>query len=189
MVKEIIIPKENIPKTEEVREYQSEKEKTTEKKNREFQFTRDWFRVFEGKSTIWILEELFKNPESKLITIDTFEKYFADSDNEIIFRENIQKSGKEKQVKIIKSGSFDALVKLNYEKGVKEDGIMIFDDYEWDYFEEEYNNPRIAIDSFLRCYKPQIEIIYKHYQVALRKVIRKDTRTTREDKTSIEEFS
>ncbi|CAI2176953.1 7768_t:CDS:1 [Funneliformis geosporum] len=166
--------------------------------------------IFEGRSTIWILEELFKNPESKLISIDTFERIFADNDNETTFRENIKESGKANQIEILKDYSFNVLVKLNYEKKMKfdfiyidgshvscdvlsdavlswnllrEGGIMIFDDYEWDYFEEETNNPRIAIDSFLRCYQTQIEIIYKRYQVAIRKVIKKITKTIREDKT------
>src|ERR1041385_238867 len=166
--------------------------------------------VFEGRATIWILDELFKNPESKLVTIDTFVRIFKDNDNETTFRENIKESGKEDQVEIIKSDSFDALVKLNYEKKMKfdfiyidgshtscdvlsdailtwnllkEGGIMIFDDYEWDFFEEDYNNPKIAIDSFLRCYQNQIEIIHKLFQVAIRKVTKENIRTAREDKT------
>ena len=60
---------------------------------------------------------------------------------------------------------------------------MILDDYEWDYFEEKYNNPRVAIDSFLESYQSQIEIIYKHYQVAIKKVSRKVPRIPRDDKT------
>ncbi|RIA80654.1 hypothetical protein C1645_784548 [Glomus cerebriforme] len=114
------------------------------------------------------------------------------------------------QVEIIKNNSFDALTKLNYEKRMKfdfiyidgshfacdvlsdavlswnllkEDGIMILDDYEWDYFVEEYNNPRIAIDSFLNSYQCQIEVIYKRFQVAIRKKIKEVTRTKREDKS------
>ena len=49
-------------------------------------------------------------------------------------------------------------------------------------FEEEFNNPRIAIDSFLRCYQRQLEIIYKRYQVAVRKVTKEDIQTARKDK-------
>jgi hypothetical protein len=70
-------------------------------------------------------------------------------------------------------------------KLLKENGIMIFDDYEWDYYEEEYNNPRIAIDGFLRFYHSQIEVIYKHYQVAVRKVTKEVIRNEREDKSLI----
>ncbi|CAG8645835.1 5762_t:CDS:2 [Cetraspora pellucida] len=167
-------------------------------------------RAFEGRSTTWILEELCKNPESKLITIDIFLKIFPDNDNETTFHENIKKTRKEDQIEVIKSKSFNTLIKLNHENKMKfdfiyidgsheshdvlsdavlswnllkEGGIMILDDYEWDFFEEEYLNPRIAIDSFLICYQTQIEIIDKCYQVAIRKITREGTRTVREGKT------
>jgi predicted O-methyltransferase YrrM len=98
--------------------------------------------------------------ESKLVAVDLFGKFWGnnnDYDHEKTFRENIAKSGKEKQVEIIKGDSFSALVKLNQEKKIefdfiyidgshaacdvmsdavlawkllKENGIMIFDDYE-----------------------------------------------------------
>ena len=73
----------------------------------------------------------------------------------------------------------DAVLSWNL---LKDNGIMILDDYEWDYFEEEFNNPRIAIDSFLKCYQSQIEVFYKRFQVAVRKLIKKVPRTPRDDK-------
>ncbi|CAG8823780.1 19926_t:CDS:1, partial [Gigaspora rosea] len=87
-----------------------------------FKFTRDWLKphlhylekalsclknrkinvleigAFEGRSTTWILEELCKDPESKLITIDIFVKIFPDNDNEATFHENIKKTHKERQI-------------------------------------------------------------------------------------------
>ncbi|EXX65132.1 SAM-dependent methyltransferase [Rhizophagus irregularis] len=200
---------------------------------RNYKFTRKWFElhiprwekvlgglkgkvinvleigVFEGRSTVWILDELFQKPESKLITIDTFENIFVNNDNETTFRRNIKESGKELQVEIIKNNSFDALTKLNYEKRMKFDfiyidgshiacdvlsdavlswnllkdgGIMILDDYEWDYFEEEFNNPRIAIDSFLKSYQQHLEVIFKRFQVGVKKVVKENPRTARDDK-------
>ncbi|CAG8775946.1 12929_t:CDS:1, partial [Cetraspora pellucida] len=62
--------------------------------------------TFEGRSAIWILEELFKNPESKLIAIDPFEADEIEGlyvvDFEATFRENVKITGKEKQVEIMK---------------------------------------------------------------------------------------
>ncbi|RIB10615.1 hypothetical protein C2G38_2264035 [Gigaspora rosea] len=55
---------------------------------------------------------------------------------------------------------------------------MILDDYK-----EEYLNPRIAIDSFLKCYQSQIELIYNRFQVKIRKFIKECTQTIRDDKT------
>ncbi|GBC00216.1 hypothetical protein RclHR1_03790009 [Rhizophagus clarus] len=200
---------------------------------RDYKFTRKWFQphaprwektlsclkdkvinvleigVFEGRATVWILDELFQKSESKLVTIDTFQNIFVNNDNEATFRRNIKESGKENQVEIIKNNSFDALTKLNYEKRIefdfiyidgshiacdvlsdavlswnllKDGGIMILDDYEWDYFEEEYNNPRIAIDAFLRTYQSQIEVLFKRFQVGIRKVVKEVPRTARDDK-------
>jgi predicted O-methyltransferase YrrM len=204
-----------------------------------YRFTRNWFErhipdwekilrslknkkinvldigVFEGRATVWILDELFQNPDSKLIAIDpfesTFEGLFSTRDNKETYKRNIKESGKENQVVTIGDiNYFDALTKLNQEKRekfdfihvdgshgacyvlanailswnlLKEGGIMILDDYEWDHFEEEYNNPRIAIDSFLKSYQSQLEIIHKHFQIAVKKVIKKVSRTPRDDKT------
>lgn len=218
---------------EQQKKQQEETKQKGETREKKYHFTTNWFEpnipkwektlthlkdqkinvleigVFEGRSTTWILEKLLKNPESKLVAVDLFEKFWYNYDHEKTFRENIQKSGRESQVEIIKSNSFDVLARLNHEKEkqfdfiyidgshaaqdvladatlswnlLKERGILIFDDYEWDYFEEEYNNPRIAIDAFLRCYQTQIEIIYKHYQVVVKKVSREALRTEREDK-------
>jgi len=232
-----IVPKICTQQVVEQVEEQQIKQKQTEQKDeargKNYQFTTNWFEphasrwektlvhlkdqkinvleigVFEGRSTTWILEKLFKNPESKLVAVDLFEKFWYGYDHEKVFRENIRKSGKENQVEIIKSNSFDALTRLNHKNEkqfdfiyidgshtahdvladavlswnlLKEGGILIFDDYEWDYFEEEYNNPRIAIDAFLKCYQVQVEIIYKRYQVAIKKVNRETTQIEREDK-------
>ncbi|GBC00218.1 hypothetical protein RclHR1_03790011 [Rhizophagus clarus] len=206
---------------------------------KDYKFTRNWFEkhipdwektlsglrnkkinvldigVFEGRATVWILDELFQHPDSQLIAIDpfenTFEGIFATNENKETYYRNLRESGKENQVKTVGDMNyFDALTKLNHEKKekfdfihvdgshsachvlsnavlswnlLKEGGIMILDDYEWDLFEEEYNNPRIAINSFLQSYQSQIEIIYKHFQVAIKKEIKKVSRIPRDDKT------
>lgn len=49
-------------------------------------------------------------------------------------------------------------------------GIMICDDYGWDMKNNEEDNPRVAIDCFLKCFKGEYEIIGKNYQVCLRKI-------------------
>ncbi|CAG8504845.1 20840_t:CDS:2 [Rhizophagus irregularis] len=185
---------------------------------RNYKFTRKWFElhiprwekvlgglkgkvinvleigVFEGRSTVWILDELFQKPESKLITIDTFENIFVNNDNETTFRRNIKESGKELQVEIIKNNSFDALTKLNYEKRMKFDFIYIDGSHiacdvlsdavlSWNLLkDEEFNNPRIAIDSFLKSYQQHLEVIFKRFQVGVKKVVKENPRTARDDK-------
>jgi adenine specific DNA methylase Mod len=52
---------------------------------------------------------------------------------------------------------------------LKEDGILIEDDYWWDALAQEHFRPKISIDSFIAIYKSQIEVLYKGRQVILRK--------------------
>ncbi|KAF0412722.1 SAM-dependent methyltransferase [Gigaspora margarita] len=203
------------------------------KEKGKFKFTYDWFKyfipdwenflshlknqkinvleigAFEGRSTTWILEELFNNPESKLISVDPFDDTFLDVKNyEATFHENVKITGKEKQNEVMKSLSSDALIKLNYESKIKfdfifidgshvandvlvdavlawnllkEGGIIIFDDYELERYEEEYNNAKVAVDSFLKCYEPQIEVIHKGFQVIVKKINREKSQKQRED--------
>jgi hypothetical protein len=47
---------------------------------------------------------------------------------------------------------------------------MIFDDYQWGEMEHEYQRPKLAVDSFIRCYEGKVEVIDKGYQIALKKL-------------------
>jgi len=49
-------------------------------------------------------------------------------------------------------------------------GIMIFDDYEWEWMSEPRSNPRLGIDSFLRAFEGQYRTIHKGYQIALERL-------------------
>jgi hypothetical protein len=58
---------------------------------------------------------------------------------------------------------------------------MILDDYGLDRYEEEYNNPKLAIDAFLACHQFEIEVLEKNFQVAIRKVEKERTITKNEN--------
>lgn len=112
------------------------------------------------------------------------------------FYSNIEKTKKINKISVIKECSYKALVKFNYEKNyffnliyidgshlakdvlndaalawplLLKQGVLIFDDYCWDQYPEKYNNPRLAIDAFLSCYKPELEVLHTGYQVIVRK--------------------
>ena len=55
---------------------------------------------------------------------------------------------------------------------LKVGGLMIFDDYKWDYYQDELANPQCAIDAFLKLKAPYIEILLAEYQVAIVKTAR-----------------
>lgn len=53
---------------------------------------------------------------------------------------------------------------------VAKDGIVIFDDYEFDQMEGELERPKLGIDAFLAAIPGQYRLIHKNYQVALAKL-------------------
>ncbi|WP_165486579.1 class I SAM-dependent methyltransferase [Methylobacterium sp. GXF4] len=76
---------------------------------------------FEGRSSVWILQNLLKNDRSKLHCIDTFEggqEYSPDQLDGLYdrFNSNIRATGNLHKVVIHKKKSFEALVELNHGK-------------------------------------------------------------------------
>jgi predicted O-methyltransferase YrrM len=52
---------------------------------------------------------------------------------------------------------------------LKPQGILIFDDYEWDQTIYPQAYPKLAINAFLDAYQLQYEILHKAYQLIIRK--------------------
>ncbi len=53
-------------------------------------------------------------------------------------------------------------------------GIMILDDYTWEFFDSPLRHPKIGIDAFLSVFDGQFEICHKGQQVILRKTLVKE---------------
>jgi predicted O-methyltransferase YrrM len=49
-------------------------------------------------------------------------------------------------------------------------GILIFDDYEFDEIEQESERPKPGIDAFLRAFEGQYRLLHRAYQVAIAKL-------------------
>lgn len=144
---------------------------------------------YEGRSTLWMLDNILTHPSSKIYCIDSF----TQANVKQTFLSNI-KNHKSK-VTLEQDYSFNALVRLNKHrevfdivyidgdhtaKGVledavlsfpllKKDGIMIFDDYQWGGKMHPTRRPEIAIDSFIKVYANKIKVLYVGYQVFLQK--------------------
>jgi len=146
---------------------------------------------FEGRSALWFLENVLTDPSSTITCIDIWV-----SDYEKTFDENIKAYGQPRKVIKIKNRSDEALRKLkahsydfiyidgsHFAKDVlvdavlawellKPGGIMIFDDYNqaglrsWLVVNQ---TAKIAIDAFIKVFSPYSELIYKDYQLALKK--------------------
>ena len=53
---------------------------------------------------------------------------------------------------------------------VAKDGIVIFDDYEFDQMEGETELPKLGIDIFLAAIEGQYRLLHKGYQIAILKL-------------------
>lgn len=151
--------------------------------------------VFEGMSAFWMLENILTHSTSTITCIDIFHKQIEER-----FYANLKKSGFEDKVTAVKGLSQDLLKRFNdnsfdiiYTDGghtaadvladavlswplLKEEGIIIFDDYIWK--KKEYPpqlTPKIAVDAFITIYINHIEVIHQAYQVALKRRKKSDS--------------
>jgi predicted O-methyltransferase YrrM len=152
---------------------------------------------YEGRSTLWFLNNILKHPSSSITCIDTFEgsnEHDESLKTDIFqsFVHNIQEY--KNKVHILKGKSYDILkifpsiekFDIIYIDGshfshnvledailsfslLKKGGYMIFDDYMWEDI-TSLNMPKIGIDAFLQCYKGQYAFCYASYQLTIQKI-------------------
>lgn len=152
---------------------------------------------FEGRSTVWLLENILLHKNSDIVCVDPFEAY-SDLDKEDIdwtktmqiFLDNI--SPWSDKVLFMKMRSTDylrtstELFDLIYVDGshaasqalidgvlshlsLKPGGIIIFDDYMWAKLVKAPNVPKGAVDAFMECFAHEYECVTIGYQVILKK--------------------
>lgn len=149
--------------------------------------------LFEGRSALWMLEQVLTDPSSSLVGIDPFGDPYGVENVEGRFYANLKKSGAADRVEVIKGFSQIELRKLPLEsfdivyidgshraahvledsilsyRLLKEGGILIFDDYLWWREAEIDRRPEKAIDIFYHYYGEQFEVVHADYQVILRR--------------------
>lgn len=148
--------------------------------------------VYEGRSFFWVMDNILTHPSSRAVAIDTFDK-FGSNDPEKVFRENTRRSGRSPNIKVIKGSSQQKLRDLSlngfdliYIDGdhtsrsvlmdailswdlLKDGGILIFDDYNWDYKLPTEMRPTFALDVFQTLFREDFQILVKDYQLIIRK--------------------
>jgi len=182
-----------------------------------YQFTEDWFTsriptwkvhlkslagrpalraleigVHEGRSSLWLLENILTEPDARLVCIDEYRHKIP---VEPRFRANLKTSGHEAKVEVhvgrseeilphLPPQSFDlahldgshlapqvlADAQLTWPL-VKDGGLMILDDYLWEGDLPPEQRPRRGIDDFLRLIQGQFEVIHWNYQVIIQKLV------------------
>jgi SAM-dependent methyltransferase len=149
--------------------------------------------VWEGRSALWMLENILTDPSASLTAIDIV------ATNRWV--KNLSLSGRGQNVKMIVAPSQKALRTLSPESFdiiyidgshlaadvladavfawelLKPGGIMIFDDYCLDASDFGADGqafpldklPKVAIDAFLLAYNAELELLHRYYQLAVRK--------------------
>jgi predicted O-methyltransferase YrrM len=49
-------------------------------------------------------------------------------------------------------------------------GVMIFDDYEWDLMDNEFERPKLGVDAFLAACEGRYRVVHRAYQLAIEKL-------------------
>ena len=154
--------------------------------------------TYEGRSAIWLLENILTHESARLHIIDPFDDSPIEdinTDYSMIrknFTENIEPY-KEK-IMLMQDVSENAWPKLLENKydavyidgshmacsvlldavmswvALKKGGIIIFDDYQWGAGKPPHLRPKLAIDAFLEAYTGQYELLNKSYQVIIKKL-------------------
>ena len=123
------------------------------------------------------------------------------------FRHNVSICNNSAKLRVLKANSDDALIELRQERArfdfiyidgshvaidvlhdavccwrmLEQDGTIVFDDYSWKGYLEDCYNPRIAIESFVRCVASQIESKETEYQLWIKKVENRISATANPD--------
>jgi predicted O-methyltransferase YrrM len=145
--------------------------------------------VFEGRSALWMLENILTHPSARLTAVDLF----AD-DLEQRFRANLDRSGQAAKATILKGRSQHVLRGLDIESFdiiyidgghtadnvladlvlswdlVKPGGLVILDDYGWKDKElPDELRPQVAVDAFITANRNYLEVVHRGYQAILKK--------------------
>jgi predicted O-methyltransferase YrrM len=155
---------------------------------------------FEGRATVWLLENILIDKTSHIIAIDTFQgsiehikrklnlsemyKNFIENTKDYESKIKIKKGFSQIILRKLPLGYFDFI----YIDGshiasdvledtilswrlLKKGGILIWDDYTWEMdLKKEIETPKIAIDIFLKCFEGKYKIISKDRQVCIEKL-------------------
>ncbi|WP_232293779.1 class I SAM-dependent methyltransferase [Stigmatella aurantiaca] len=148
---------------------------------------------FEGRSAIWLLENVLTHPESRIVCADLFDGPYAK-----VFDENIAATGQAHRVEKLVGPSGHVLRRLPPEpvfdfiyvdgshrpfdvledavlswRLLRPNGLMVFDDYGMAGAQlaafANIDRPDIGIDAFLSAAAHQLEVVLKGFQIIVRK--------------------
>jgi predicted O-methyltransferase YrrM len=140
---------------------------------------------YEGRATVWLIENIATHPDATVHCIDVLEQ--------ASFRQNILATRSPEKVRLeiglsrnlLRSYSDNAFDFIYVDGGhrtievledailsfllLKRNGIMAFDDFKWKDQAFPDATPKLAINAFLSIYGRKITVLWKRYQVWIRK--------------------
>lgn len=152
---------------------------------------------FEGMSTCWFLDRILTHDTARITCIDMFvppSSWGNGQNYEYLFDANINKSGAAHKVDKRKGLSSQHLRQLNYDtydiayidgshlatdviedavltfKLVKNNGLIIFDDYTLTIAAKPDQSPCYAIDAFVSLFSSKVKVLSKNHQLILKKI-------------------
>jgi len=153
--------------------------------------------LFEGRSAVWMLENILTHPTSELVGIDPFIDEYAEWQTKGMketFMSNLEASGQADRCTILEGFSQEVLRQLpldepfdiiyidgsHLDRDVLEDailsarllkmgGLLIFDDYKMGFGEKHGYVVGLPIDAFMYFYGSSFEVVHSDYQVILKK--------------------
>ncbi len=146
--------------------------------------------VFEGRSAIWMLENILTHPTSKITCLDVFsqknlyEKFMSNlSLSGLLDKTTIIKGRSQITLRTLPLDSYDIVyidgshtapdvladAVLSWSL-LKKGGVMIFDDYLWEWDRPPQERPKIAIEAFLRIHKNELQKLHQGYQIIVKKI-------------------
>lgn len=153
---------------------------------------------FQGRSAVWLLENILTHETSSITCIDTFEGSVEHCDAQKkdmfdIFIHNVKGFGD--KVTVYRGFSHHVLKQLKHEdkydmiyvdgdhhasaaledavlsfRLLKKGGIMIFDDYLWEPHRPPLERPAPGINAFYAIFNDKIRLLHYHYQVIIEKL-------------------
>ena len=145
---------------------------------------------FEGRSTLWFLENVLTHPDARMVCVDVFT-----DEIEANFDHNVKHAGQQERVIKYKGYSQDALRALEYDSYdfiyidgchlascvltdavlswdlLERGGFLIFDDYLFNIDGPPSKRPKFAIDAFLEAFADQVHVHELGFQVVVEKKV------------------
>jgi predicted O-methyltransferase YrrM len=155
--------------------------------------------VYEGMSTVWLLQNVITANSSTVDVVDTFLGSIEHKGRQELkldtlkerFLENIKLYKQHVNIHVGRSQdvlrNFQKKFDFIYVDGshqaidviedailafrlLKINGLMAFDDYRWNKIGDPLQHPQIAIDAFIQLFSNKIEVVEKNYQLFIKKI-------------------